>query len=479
MNKRLIDILLLRKLDRYLLKNHPAVWQTKGHYMLINSLLINIPLFLIGYLITNTNNLTVPPIRQLFLEYDSTFLTGFLITILFIFLWIFTQYEKASIKKSTSILIHLIVYITCLSSILLLNTSSYRLGTICKSKKLMNLEDVSILKKNHFYRYGLVIISKKEFFNKEINYNNNFFKMVRKNEDSILYNRYNLKYLLSKRSLSFSYLASPSVSSSLMLLDDYMLNRKISPAGGFRDYEDRNWDILRKKINFFVKKSDSIESLLPNKILAKYDIERVCEKIYDYKGIALKDYPHLFDLEDIAFSSLHSKQYLKEKIWFKNTNMLIPFVLIFSLVLSSISYYKLEQLMIGLLLIIIGLFIYQNFFNSSFTQFSHYDEIRKFLLQKKMENNLKFNYLHSIFIIFTLCQCIFSFANFKIIFFYYPLLVIGMLISAIMLFTTGISLQGLNFALNENNCQLYSIPFACAFVGLFAMWFIHQKPWAR
>jgi len=197
MIKKLIDILLMRKLDSYLLKNYPAIWQTKGHYVLIYSLLIGLVLFLFGYFITSTNNLTVPPIQQLFLNNDNGFLIAFAVAILFILYWIFTQYktQKRPINFLT-FLLSLLIYLMCTSSILLLDTTAYRLGTISKCKGLMTKEDIDTLKANYFYMYGYVRPHER-YSIKEIDFEAGYkrFKKLVLMEDDLLIFRYNLDSL--------------------------------------------------------------------------------------------------------------------------------------------------------------------------------------------------------------------------------------------------------------------------------------------
>jgi len=548
MKKKLIDILPLRKflsrIDRYLLKNHPAIWQTKGHYVLIYSLLINVPLFLFGYLVTNTNNLNVPPLQQLFLNNDNSFILVFGIAMLIVLYYILYVYE---INKQqfdfSALLLSLLIYLICISSILLLNTTAYRLGTVYKSKGLMVQEDIDTLKANNFYMFGYL---GKDSIEYRIESGYELFKEVVVFEDSVLNNRYDLSYLpnLNKNMMddpwhrlnmaNLSYMACPSYQLDLSYQQDFphrfylytiwdisyrsylsyilyishteqelthfdedkfsIALMKFQNTAKIKLSKDYNigWDILNEisdkamgrisndlhmKIKLFNAKADSLEQKLPAYLGLKYNVKRVTNTL-NMEGITFKHYPHLFHLEDIAWSTQHAHQYIDDGIWFKNSKMLLPLVLFFSLLLSSVRYFKIEELVIGGLLIALSLFVYSTLSNSE--NESAFKDLAK---------GLSYFHLYLVFALGSILIVIFSFFRQKKKILYNTFLNIALILLGILLshilglhitdkdFTAN--LPGFNFGLTENLVQLYFIPFVCTFVSLFAMWFIHQKPWAR
>jgi len=541
--KKLIDIFLLRKLDRYLLKNYPTIWQTKGHYVLIYSLLINIPLFLYGYFITSTNNLTVPPIQQLFLNNDSSFNAGFVVATLFIIYWIFRQYTNSKQQVTfTAFIISLLIYLVCISAILLWNTTTYRLGTVYKSKGLMKQKDMDTLKANHFYMYGYVPECAKYSNIREscnvskVNFiaGNKKFKEIVLRENIILNNRYDLNALidsihtawvgrydfkdrsdLSYLSYRFYWLGQSSRESLRYMFGKYLSNLEHNwnlvdelnlsnrtyescqfdlsyrsyisylcylsglEDGFFSDseriktfdwndgwekltssnwFKDNEYDI-HKMITIFNAKVDSQVNRIPKSLLNQYQIDSPLGS-FSFGGIIFKHYPYLLALEDIVWSTQHAKQYINEGIWFKNSKMLLPFVLFFSLILSSIAFYRLEELAVGGYLVFLSLAAIVGF-----------DEV--------ILNDSILDPISSICIVGAIIMLIFMFFNFKSKFLYYTILSLIWILAGLLFSLVIKDLIGLNFELNKNNWKLLFSPFICTFIGLFAIFFIHQKPWAK
>jgi len=498
MKKKLIDILLLRKLDRYLLKNYPAIWQTRGHLILFYSLLINIPLFLYGYSITSTKNLTVPPIRQLFLNNDDSFIICFVISLLFILYWLFIQYKATRYAINVKALFTTsLIYLVCISCILIFNTTAYRLGTIHKSKNLISSEDIKLFELNNNY---FCVPIQNGPLNQQVS------KELRDFETKILKNRYDLKLLLknkhitqilkhkttitnidSKGLLSYlayimsltslsepvptnsvfiksdlnyrTYLTTFTTIKNIRLENDYTLNwKKLNENNNNSKLDESYLQQLKKQLKLFNYTCDSIQGLLPDKLLSKYQIERNFN-IGVHKNFSLKHYPHLFKLEDLTRSTKHANQYLEERIWYKNIKMLLPYVLFFSIVLGLSGYFRLDELVIGILIMALGLSIFGTF--------------------KEILNEVYFNQVFLTYFVCTIVLFVFCKVNQKVKSFYYHLLFLVLLVFGLLLYNTGVDLSGFNFILVENNWQLYRIPFICVFIGLLAMWFIHQKPWAR
>jgi len=508
MKNKLIDMLLVRKLDGYLLKNYPAVWKTRGHLVLFYSLLIGVISFLVGYGITSTKNLTVPPIRQLFLNNDGSFILSFGIAVLSILYWIFTQ--KKTQKQGynfSAFLISLLIYLIGTSSILLFNTTAYRLGTIYKSKGLMEQEDINTLKANHFYMYGLVY-SGDTLQNRIEAANQKFIDDLEK-EEEVLKNRYFSRYLSNVSEYPFYsdfwnqmdnfFLQGRSNRSYLSYLSIWLSDLYYFDFANQKPKISRNEDYTLKwsyflndavskigfeKNHFFItdinKYAKDLENSLDKKILDKYNITRVYDKL-EYKKYTFYNYPHLFYLEDIAWSTQHAQLYLNEGIWYKNTKMLLPLILFFSLLFVTVEYSKIEELTISGLLMTLALFVSTTFANSE-------NESAIFIMMIGVDCFypwLVFASVHNI---------VFAFTRQKLELFYYTLLIItfvllGILLSSILglyiidkYSLSGIdkySLPGLNFCLTENLMELYLIPLICAFIWLFVLWFINQKPWAR
>ncbi len=507
MKQKLIDILLLRKIDRYLLKNYPAVWQTKGHYVLIYAVLIGVISFLIGYGITATNNLTVPPLQQLFLNYDDSFLFCFAIAVLFILYWMFTQYKtQQQAYHLPAFLVSLLIYFIGIAFILLLNTTAYRLGTICKSKNLMAQADMDTLKANNFYMYGYTFNINEEL---DFNTEQERFKQLVLKEDTLLNNRYILDSLSPRTNWSDifgrlyrsdlsdlssgSYLPNPSYRSYLSAwitfnlskknIEWQLLEEKINNSNWIKGYKNKiSW--LAERGNL---KGDSLVNQLPVAIKQRYlgNTEPEADTA-TIQGILFKHYPYLFTLEDIAWSTQHAQLYLKAGIWYKNAKMLLPLVLFFSLFMAMLRYFKVEEIAIGALLTVLGLFVYTTFSNAETESFF-----------SEMMKSLSYLHLYGAFAVATILSIGFALVRKKANAIYYVSLSMVLVLLAV-LFTDVLGLHnnltaqlpGFNFELDRyiqgekklrlsNDAKLYPIPFVGAFIGLLTTWFMHQKPWAK
>jgi len=259
-----------------------------------------------------------------------------------------------------------------------------------------------------------------------------------------------------------TYLTTFTTIKNIRLENDYTLNWGKLNNNNNSKLDESYLKQLKKQLKLFNHVCDSIQGLLPDKLLSKYQIERNFN-IGMHKNLSLMHYPHLFKLEDLTRSTKHANQYLEERIWYKNIKMLIPVVLLFSIFMAGV-YITGKDIMryaISIPLFIICIYISVLINNYIFSKFGI----------------IYLSYLFSFGLLILVAMIFF---HFKTIYSIYIILALHLALMSTYLEPSFFgNFDGFNFIFHKWHCHLQSSPFICSFIGLFAMWFIHQKPWAK
>ena len=122
----------LKRLDVYLLENHPAIWRTQGHLIIPITLATSCLLFLGGYFLypISVHNLVISPIKEIKIQEEILFLIPFWLLLLGSIYWSFQQFQiKHQYTNLSSSFYSFLIYFVCLFLLFGIVPPSFLIGT--------------------------------------------------------------------------------------------------------------------------------------------------------------------------------------------------------------------------------------------------------------------------------------------------------------------------------------------------------------
>lgn len=311
---KLLNPSFLRHWDEWLLGRYPAVWRTRGHYVLFYALLATLVLFVAGFCYpVSVTKLTIDPIKPIVMGQDSFYILPLVILSFGLLYWAYKQYQFGfPFYQAKQVGATLLIYAVCFYLITAIAAPAFKLGALVRTAWfLMDEKDIKYWEDNDFFAYGFLlkesdtlsidaVLSPDSFFRER----EAEFRKLRLEEDLVLENRYNTVFIDSLLLLKPSLLSWLPYESYRGHLSDHL-----------SDLPYRSYLIAYERYYLTYQ-----YGVINKSQLEKYAVPMHYDPL-KIDSFTLTSPKCIFQMEDAILSVRHARQYLKEQIIFQHASL--------------------------------------------------------------------------------------------------------------------------------------------------------------